>query len=428
MINSARPAGWRLRARLVLVAVATDRGYRDSGWRARTGIRAAMCWSTRICSRVRCRSLGPAAGRAGSHAEGGRAGGLSGPGGDHRQPVRSGRGHRAVAPAARRTPASWDYELSLAYKQRLLVVMPNGFGFNWPGHSAGVRVPRPGRDLDPTGRGRTVHGHRGGYRQVGSRQRREAPLGHAIGRRVAASPTASAGANSQPPGQAKRTPTRCSASSHWPWWRSPASRSRSGGLARRRGWPRPRLSVRCVSKLPSIGPAGDPGRRCAAVALVAGLVDRRAVACAGSVADGRAGRESRYWIRARRCSGRLPISRCPTSSGRSVSLHSFRGKVVILAFNDSECTTVCPLTTTAMLDAKAMLGKAGSQVRAARRRCQSRGDLARGRVVLFRAPRDAPLVAVPDRLPAAAQAGLEATTGSRRRSRPARSPTHRPCS
>lgn len=27
-------------------------------------------------------------------------------------------------------------ELSLAYRQRLLVVMPNGFGFNWPGHSA----------------------------------------------------------------------------------------------------------------------------------------------------------------------------------------------------------------------------------------------------------------------------------------------------
>ena len=26
-------------------------------------------------------------------------------------------------------------ELSLAYKQRLLVMMPNGFGFNWPGHS-----------------------------------------------------------------------------------------------------------------------------------------------------------------------------------------------------------------------------------------------------------------------------------------------------
>ena len=45
-----------------------------------------------------------------------------------------------------------------------------------------------------------------------------------------------------------------------------------------------------------------------------------------------------------------------------MSLHSFRGKVVILAFNDSECTTECPLTTSAMLDAKAMLGAAGSRV------------------------------------------------------------------
>jgi hypothetical protein len=32
-------------------------------------------------------------------------------------------------------PRFLGYELSLAYKQRLLVVMPNGFGFNWPGHS-----------------------------------------------------------------------------------------------------------------------------------------------------------------------------------------------------------------------------------------------------------------------------------------------------
>ena len=48
--------------------------------------------------------------------------------------------------------------------------------------------------------------------------------------------------------------------------------------------------------------------------------------------------------------------------GQPVSLRSFRGQVVILAFNDSECTTVCPLTTTAMMDAKAMLGRAGSRV------------------------------------------------------------------
>lgn len=37
-------------------------------------------------------------------------------------------------------------------------------------------------------------------------------------------------------------------------------------------------------------------------------------------------------------------------------------KVVILAFNDAECTTVCPLTTAALVNAKEMLGAAGSQV------------------------------------------------------------------
>jgi cytochrome oxidase Cu insertion factor (SCO1/SenC/PrrC family)/thiol-disulfide isomerase/thioredoxin len=48
--------------------------------------------------------------------------------------------------------------------------------------------------------------------------------------------------------------------------------------------------------------------------------------------------------------------------GRPVSLDAYRGHVVILAFNDAECTTVCPLTTTAMVEAKSLLGAAGSGV------------------------------------------------------------------
>ena len=36
-------------------------------------------------------------------------------------------------------------ELSLAYKQRLLAVMPNGFGFNWPGHSPAAAYARLAR-------------------------------------------------------------------------------------------------------------------------------------------------------------------------------------------------------------------------------------------------------------------------------------------
>src|SRR6201995_5171125 len=48
--------------------------------------------------------------------------------------------------------------------------------------------------------------------------------------------------------------------------------------------------------------------------------------------------------------------------GQPMSLSQFRGKVVMLAFEDSECTTICPLTTQSMLQAKQLLGPAGSQV------------------------------------------------------------------
>jgi cytochrome oxidase Cu insertion factor (SCO1/SenC/PrrC family) len=48
--------------------------------------------------------------------------------------------------------------------------------------------------------------------------------------------------------------------------------------------------------------------------------------------------------------------------GKKVSLSSFRGKVVVLTFNDPLCTTICPLTTTALLYAKQLLGPAASDV------------------------------------------------------------------
>jgi cytochrome oxidase Cu insertion factor (SCO1/SenC/PrrC family) len=48
--------------------------------------------------------------------------------------------------------------------------------------------------------------------------------------------------------------------------------------------------------------------------------------------------------------------------GQPMSLSQFRGRVVILAFSDSECTTVCPLTTQSMVMAKELLGKAGDSV------------------------------------------------------------------
>ncbi len=48
-------------------------------------------------------------------------------------------------------------------------------------------------------------------------------------------------------------------------------------------------------------------------------------------------------------------------SGTPVALRQFRGKVVVLAFVDSRCTTVCPLSTVSMTEAVSMLGPGASR-------------------------------------------------------------------
>jgi cytochrome oxidase Cu insertion factor (SCO1/SenC/PrrC family)/thiol-disulfide isomerase/thioredoxin len=61
-------------------------------------------------------------------------------------------------------------------------------------------------------------------------------------------------------------------------------------------------------------------------------------------------------------SGPAPAFTLTSQFGRPVTLRSYRGHVVLLAFNDAECTTVCPLTTAAMVEAKSLLGPAASGV------------------------------------------------------------------
>ena len=61
-------------------------------------------------------------------------------------------------------------------------------------------------------------------------------------------------------------------------------------------------------------------------------------------------------------SGPAPGFTLTDQFGQPVSLHSYHGRVVLLAFTDSRCTTICPLTTTEMLDAKRLLGAAGTHV------------------------------------------------------------------
>ena len=57
-----------------------------------------------------------------------------------------------------------------------------------------------------------------------------------------------------------------------------------------------------------------------------------------------------------------PDIRLENQFGQRMALSQFRGKAVVLAFVDSECTTVCPLTTVSMVAARELLGAAGSHV------------------------------------------------------------------
>ena len=57
-----------------------------------------------------------------------------------------------------------------------------------------------------------------------------------------------------------------------------------------------------------------------------------------------------------------PDFRLQDQFGRTVSLSQFRGRAVVLAFVDSRCTTICPLTTTSMLQAVRLMGAAGRHV------------------------------------------------------------------
>jgi cytochrome oxidase Cu insertion factor (SCO1/SenC/PrrC family) len=57
-----------------------------------------------------------------------------------------------------------------------------------------------------------------------------------------------------------------------------------------------------------------------------------------------------------------PDLRLQNQFGQPRAFSQFRGKVVVLSFQDSECTTVCPLTAQSMVEAKQMLGSAGARV------------------------------------------------------------------
>jgi cytochrome oxidase Cu insertion factor (SCO1/SenC/PrrC family)/thiol-disulfide isomerase/thioredoxin len=234
-------------------------------------------------------------------------------------------------------------ELSLAYKQRLLVVMPNGFGINWPGHStaaarralAGVRVPAGTGGL-ALAAGRAVQALAA---QSGVRLPASAP-----GKGAPAAATSTATATASAPGHGTDTAIAAIAAGLI----LAAGLGYGAVVVRRR---RPRVDRRLL--------AAGGGGLVLAVAIAGAVV---AVNGLASNSDAHSLGTNPELDPGTALSRAAPGFTLSDQFGRSVSLSSYRGKVVVLAFTDSECATICPLTTTAMLDAKRMLGAAGSRV------------------------------------------------------------------
>ncbi len=269
------------------------------------------------------------------------------------------------------------YELSLAYRGELLVVMPDGLGFNWPGHSTTAAARVLG----------SIAIRPGGAGLAAAAQAATSRLAAAAGVHLKPVPAASGGTA----GPAQSTTTSHGATI--PTITGPAAATRStsaapGGstdrnvaigtvavlalfglavvLWRRRG----SLGARFSSGREPV--ARQPGSRSGVpvvrVALVAGIVVVVIAAAlvvrlrpSGSTASALATNPYLDYGTAldNRSAPRFTLT---DQYGRRVSLSSYRGRVTILDFNDSECTTICPLTTTAMLDAKRMLGRAGARV------------------------------------------------------------------
>jgi cytochrome oxidase Cu insertion factor (SCO1/SenC/PrrC family)/thiol-disulfide isomerase/thioredoxin len=252
-------------------------------------------------------------------------------------------------------------ELSLAYKQRLLVVMPNGFGFSWPKHSAAPAYELLRRISIGSGANGLLGAAQTAVQQLAKVDGVKLP---SVASEAAAGSPAAGTPNSGPasnPGRAADNGVAIAVVAlaalilagfgiRWALRRRGASRRGPAPRERRR----PPLAISRGQLLP------------AAVVLFALVVAAPILILAHSRGGATAQRDALafnpYLDPGTPVARAAPDFTLSDQFGQRVSLHSFRGKVVILAFNDSECTTECPLTTSAMLDAKAMLGAAGSRV------------------------------------------------------------------
>ncbi|MGO9754907.1 MAG: redoxin domain-containing protein [Solirubrobacteraceae bacterium] len=267
------------------------------------------------------------------------------------------------------------YELSNAYTHLLLVVMPNGFGINWPGHNAAAAyrllsgvVIKPGAaglsDATLTAVQRLAAGY--GIRLalgIGAPGAARGPRSSGVAQAsVPAAGQSASGSTNATSGAGSGAGSGSGSGSTiviivalvvlamvllTAWLLLRWQRSTEASSIR---WPFPALAA--LAALTAV--------------LLVGVVAVGLTSSSSSSSFSSAGQELASNPRLDPGTA-LPGRPAPNFTlyseyGEPVSLRSFRGKVVILAFNDAECTTICPLTTSAMLDARRMLGAAASKL------------------------------------------------------------------
>lgn len=99
-----------------------------------------------------------------------------------------------------------------------------------------------------------------------------------------------------------------------------------------------------------------------AVAVIVGATQGISALVRSSSSSGEALKRNPYLDPGTALHRKAPDFTLTDQFGRRVSLTDFRGKVVLLAFTDARCTTMCPLTTTSMTQAKRLMGSAASHV------------------------------------------------------------------
>ena len=256
-----------------------------------------------------------------------------------------------------RSPRSYarflGIELSLAYDGPLLVVMPNGFGLNWPGHATPAAYRALSRIvIRPGGSGLASAAQAGvSALAAAAHVRIAAPGGGSGGTSTGARQGAASIPAHQDDGILVIAAASAAAGIAIVVMRSRRARPQARRVSSRAAWRAPRRPGRAGMYV-----AGG-------LAVLVGLpVLALSMPHAQSTAPSDALATNPYVDPGTRLSGPAPDFTLTDELGRPVSLHAFRGKVVILSFTDSECTTICPLTTAAILAAKRMLGAAGSRV------------------------------------------------------------------